>query len=140
MQKSILCYMIKLYTVAVVIVLIVILVVMACTNPDPPHNTVPSHTSMQSFPTNAMEGVVLHGCRGKNDNWIENTNTYLVRIRYVEVYHDKGEITRWMFSVGAGGKLPLGSLNNIYVERAGFFIYSWEGGLLGFLPGDCLQE
>ncbi len=92
----------------------------------------------ESLPTakiwvKTSEGVVLHGCgSGSIENaWLENTNPYPVRIR--QVWQAGGETTISISLLKQGTKLNLSSLRH----QHGFYIYTIDGIMVGWLSGDC---
>jgi len=73
------------------------------------------------------EGVVLHGPK---EGRLENTNEFPVRIRRVWQFH--GERTLSINSLRAGATLEIGYVSH----QHGFYIYTMDGVLVGWLSGD----
>ncbi len=83
-------------------------------------------------------GVELRGCQGKDDGaWLRNANDYSVRVRGVKVHYiPETEVTMWMREVKPEEVLGIDLRGNGSSTLA-FYIYSVDGGLLGFIPGYC---
>lgn len=112
--------------------LVVVLVVsfsVWMTYKNPPRAIVPSKTE--------SEGVVLHGHLTTNggSGWIENTNNFPVRIRQVR-WTGHGDETEWMEFFE-----PMRERSIAYIDdQMQFYIYTKEGGLIGFIPCSSLRE
>lgn len=91
-------------------------------------------TPPAKFQSLTSEGVVLYRNRGAGDGWIENTNAYPVRIQRVWQENDWsrfGELTEAIDRLDAGEKLILSRLR----YKHGFYIYTMDGALVGWLSG-----
>jgi len=93
--------------------------------------------AVEVLETQTSGGVVLHGCSFQDftvDGWIENTRAWPVRIRQI-IQDDRqyGEKTQSMYLLSSGEKLKIKDINS----QLGFYIYSNEGGLVGWISGRC---
>lgn len=86
------------------------------------------------LPTQTSEGVVLHGCTQQEKGWIENTNSYPVRVRRVWQYY--GERTESINRLEPGAKLMLDKISH----QHGFYIYTMDGVLVGWISGECPKK
>ena len=86
------------------------------------------------LPTQTSEGVVLHGCTQQKQGWIENTNSYPVRVRRVWQY--SGERTKSIDRLELDAKLTLDKISH----QDGFYIYMMDGVLVGWISGECPKK
>lgn len=86
--------------------------------------------------TQASEGVVLYGCSNGWSNtknaFLENTNSYPVRVRSVR--QGPGEITLSIDRLEPGVQFIL--MKGI-TEYNGFYIYTMDGALVGWISARC---
>jgi hypothetical protein len=87
--------------------------------------SVAAELTMQS-----SEGITLHGCGGDRNSWLENVTGHPMRVR--RVYQGYGELTLAFDRLEPGAKLPVR-----YVNSRGFYIYTLDGLMVGFILGDC---
>ncbi len=80
--------------------------------------------------TRTSEGVILHFSSTDCGAWLENTNTFPVRIR--RVYQGEGETTQSITLVAPSQKIEVGSVG----FQDGFYVYTMDGVMVGWLSFD----
>jgi hypothetical protein len=76
-------------------------------------------------------GVRLYKSADGRSAWLENTDTWDIRVRTVTISKDWGERTQGMFVLRAGEKVECWPVDSDH----SFYIYSNSGGLQGFING-----